>query len=45
MTNLASLNLATKLGFEIEAMVKFAAHDGSPLVVLKLFRDACRWIS
>ena len=43
-TNLASLNLATKLGFEMEAMVKYAAPDGSPLVILKMFRDTCRWI-
>lgn len=43
-TNLHSLNLATKLGFEMEALVKFAAPDGSPLVVLKMFRDGCKWI-
>lgn len=44
MSNLASLNLATKLGFKPEAYVKFAAPDGSPMVVLKMFRDQCRWI-
>ncbi len=44
MSNLASLNLATKLGFEPEAYVKFAAPDGSPMVVLKMFRENCRWI-
>lgn len=44
MTNLQSLNLATKLGFEPEAYVKYAAPDGSPMVVLKLYRDKCRWI-
>lgn len=43
-TNLESLNLATKLGFEAEAYVKFAAPDGSPMVVLKMFRENCRWI-
>ena len=43
-TNLQSLNLATKLGFEPEALIKFAAPDGSTLVVLKMFRDTCRWI-
>ncbi|WP_273280948.1 GNAT family N-acetyltransferase [Pseudooceanicola atlanticus] len=42
--NLPSLNLATKLGFTGEAIVSFAAHDGSDLVVLKMFRDQCRWI-
>jgi RimJ/RimL family protein N-acetyltransferase len=43
-TNRASLNLATKLGFTPEAIVRFAAHDGSSLVVLKMFRDNCKWI-
>lgn len=44
MSNLTSLNLATKLGFEPEAYVKYAAPDGSPMVVLKMFRENCRWI-
>lgn len=43
-SNPESLNLATKLGFEPEAMIKFAAHDGSTLVVLKMFRNNCKWI-
>lgn len=43
-SNPQSLNLATKLGFEPEAIVKFAAHDGSSLVVLKMFKDNCMWI-
>lgn len=43
-SNLPSLNLATKLGFEMEALIKYAAPDGSPLIVLKQFRDRCRWI-
>lgn len=43
-SNLQSLNLALKLGFEAEAYVKFAAPDGSPMVVLKMYRDKCRWI-
>lgn len=43
-TNLESLNLATKLGFEPEAIVKFAARDGSPLIILKMYRDTCRWL-
>jgi len=43
-SNLASLNLATKLGFEPEAIIKFAAPDCSPLIVLKAFRNNCRWI-
>lgn len=43
-TNLESLNLATKLGFEPEALIRFAAHDGSTLVILKAFRDRCKWI-
>lgn len=44
MSNLQSLNLATKLGFKPEAYVKYAAPDGSPMVVLKMYRDKCRWI-
>lgn len=43
-SNLPSLNLATKLGFIPEAIIAFAAHDGTPLIVLKMFRDQCRWI-
>ncbi|MCV6826002.1 MULTISPECIES: GNAT family N-acetyltransferase [Halocynthiibacter] len=43
-SNLQSLNLATKLGFHPEAYIKFAAHDGSALVVLKMFRETCKWI-
>lgn len=43
-TNLPSLNLATKLGFMPEAIIAFAAHDGSALLVLKMFREQCRWI-
>ena len=43
-SNLASLNLATKLGFRPEAYIRFAAHDGSSLVVLKMLRDDCRWV-
>jgi hypothetical protein len=45
MSNLESLNLATKLGFEAQAFIKFAARDGGPLVVLQQYRDKCRWIS
>lgn len=45
MSNLQSLNLATKLGFEPEAYVKYAAPDGSPMVVLKLFKENCKWIT
>lgn len=45
MTNLPSLNLATKLGFDPSAYVPFAAHDGSPLVILQQRKEQCRWIS
>ena len=44
ITNLASINLATKLGFESEAIIRFAAQDGSDVLVLKMYRDNCRWI-
>lgn len=43
-SNLASLNLATKLGFRPEAIVAFAAKDGGPLVILKAHRNECGWI-
>lgn len=43
-TNLPSLNLATKMGFAPEALVTFAAHDGSTLIILKAHRETCRWI-
>jgi len=43
-SNLKSLNLATKLGFEPEAIVKYAAADGSSLIVLKMFKKNCKWI-
>jgi RimJ/RimL family protein N-acetyltransferase len=43
-SNMPSLNLATKLGFSPEAIIRFAAHDQSDIIVLKLHRDFCRWI-
>ncbi len=43
-SNLSSLNLALRMGFKPEAYVTFAAHDGSALVVLKMFRENCTWI-
>ena len=44
-SNLASLNLALKLGFEAQAYVPFAAPDGSPLIVLQQYRNTCRWVN
>lgn len=44
LTNLRSLNLATKLGFARIAIVPYAAHDGSALIVLQMTRDNCIWI-
>lgn len=43
-TNLASLNLVTKMGFEPEALVKFAAQDGSTVIIMKMFKNRCKWI-
>ncbi|MFP4044876.1 MAG: hypothetical protein ACLFTP_09965 [Rhodosalinus sp.] len=43
-SNLPSINLATKLGFRGEAIVRCAAYDQSDVLVLKMFRDECRWI-
>lgn len=45
MSNLPSMNLAAKLGFEPEALIRFAAYDGSDLIVMKAWRDKCRWIN
>lgn len=44
LSNLKSLNLATKLGFARIALIPHAAHDGTPLVVLQMQRDTCIWI-
>ncbi len=44
LDNLASLNLATKLGFAQVAIVPFAAPAGVPLVILQMYRDQCRWL-
>lgn len=44
VANLPSLNLVTKMGFEPEALIKFAAHDGGHLAVMKMYRENCRWI-
>lgn len=43
-SNLLSLNLATKLGFRGEAIIKCAAYDRSDVIVLKMFREECRWL-
>lgn len=43
-SNLQSLNLCAKLGFEAVALVKFAAHDGGALVVMQQERKNCRWL-
>lgn len=43
-SNPVALNLSTKLGFEPEAIIRYAAHDGSSMVVLKMFKHNCRWI-
>lgn len=44
MSNADSISLATRMGCFPEAIVKFAAHDGSDLVILKMLREECRWI-
>lgn len=43
-SNLPSLNLATKMGFAPEAIIRLAAHDGSDLIILKQWKAECRWI-
>lgn len=44
MSNVPSLRLARGLGFRGEAIIRLAAHDGGDLVILKMFRDGCKWI-
>ena len=43
-SNLPALHLATKMGFSPIALVPFAAHDRTALVILQAYRDQCRWI-
>jgi len=42
--NLASLNFARKLGFTLEARLS-QAHPTGDLLILKLFKQDCRWIA
>jgi hypothetical protein len=44
ITNGKSVKLALKLGFEVQCRIRFAAHDGSSLIVLQQFADQCRWV-
>lgn len=43
-SNPVSLNLVTKMGFEPEALIRYAAWDGSTLIAMKMLRERCRWI-
>lgn len=43
-SNLLSIKTALQFGFEGEATLRFAAHDGGDLVVMKLYRENCRWL-
>ena len=43
--NLPSLNLVTKMGFKPEALIRLAAPDGGDIVVFKMWRDECKWIT
>lgn len=42
--NVQSLNFALKIGFAEETRIA-DAYYGSPIVVLKMTRDMCRWIN
>lgn len=42
--NLPSINLATKMGFKPEALIRYAAPSGADMVVLKMMREDCPWI-
>lgn len=44
-TNIESLNLCAKLGFKPVAIVRFAAPDGSPLIVMQQERQNCEWLA
>lgn len=43
-SNLVSLNLATKLGFQPIAIIPFAAQGGQPMIILQMTRNQCRWL-
>lgn len=45
MDNPASINLAVKMGFTPEALIRYAAPSGADMVVLKMLREDCRWIA
>ena len=43
-SNLASLRLVLSLGFTEEARLTGAAHDGSDLVLMVMWREQCRFL-
>ena len=44
IVTLGSLKMVSQMGFEGEARIRFAAHDGSDILVMKMYREKCRWI-
>lgn len=43
-TNKDALRFDLKFGFREEARMKNAAHDGSDLIILVMWREDCRWL-
>lgn len=43
-TNADALRFDLKFGFREEGRMKNAAHDGSDLIVLVMWRDECKWL-
>jgi L-amino acid N-acyltransferase YncA len=44
-SNEDALRLNERIGFEREAVLRKAAHDGSDLIVVVLWRDKCRMLN
>lgn len=43
-SNRASMDCARRLGFRIEGAMIGAAHDGTDLIALRMFRNECIWL-
>ena len=44
-SNALALRLNERIGFEREAVLRIAAHDGSDLIVIVLWREKCRMLN
>lgn len=43
-SNKQSILFNVRLGFEFEARIVRAAHDGGDIIVMRMFKENCRWI-